>query len=108
MPEDMDSFFAEDPRATPEFALKTEKYEKHETEPYSDSDRDRSHSGEYYNPYEDRRYIYPEHHADSHHYYTGRDYTGDDDWYDYSPHRYHQYANDDNDEKYYPVPGPHR
>ena len=32
MPEDIDAFFAEDPKSTPEFATKSEKSEQHHVE----------------------------------------------------------------------------
>ena len=88
MPEDMDSFFAEDPHETPEFSLKTEKYGSHEREPSHDE-----HSQDHY---------YPED-SDYYHRYN----EGHDDYYPEHSSQ-HQYANDDNDEKYYPVAGPHR
>ena len=64
MPEDMDTFFAEDPHKTKEFALKTEKHEiEHEPETHHSESSDYHHYGgeEYYDPIEDKRYIYPSH-----------------------------------------------
>ena len=84
MPEDMESFFAEDPRHTPEFATKADMYERHEEEPHHEE----SGAGHYYDTEKDHRYIYPER-FDSHY----------DDRYEHEYRPNHR-SNDDNDEKY--------
>ena len=86
MPEDMESFFKQDPKHTPEFATKADMYEKHEREPVEDHE-----DGQYYDAETDHRYIYPERfdHYD----------RSERDPYEREYRRDHR-ANDDNDEQY--------
>ena len=84
MPDDMDSFFKEDPKETPEFALKTEKHEVDEPENLvHESHEYHDYSGEYYDPIEDKRYIFPGAHA------AAEYSTGYDDYFEHDYGRRH-------------------